>query len=338
MTIKKAHQVKILCLTFSWILLITFPFCPKAKAIDEHASLHDQYQNLLQTIKGQSTKVDQESLSPYSLILVPGIWTENYPRYFDTFRSIGLPVPEGKLKAFADQLSWLSNLGIDMQLATITSQNCDENASFLHKMILKSRKKVILITHSKGGLDVLHLLVNYPKIRGKIAGWLSLQTPYLGTPLIEFVQSTSFKGRSIRWILEMSLGGIDSLTCILPDFRQLYLKENEDSIAEIYQKIPVINFSSWKKPSTITAGLSFFEPFIRWFYKQDQEQYNDGLVSTKSSCLANTDCLILENLDHAAPVMDIKPFPSYGTENRILFTRTLLSLLLNRMPISSIVE
>lgn len=50
-----------------------------------------------------------------------------------------------------------------------------------------SKKKVVLVSHSRGGLDVLELLIQRPEVLEQLGGWVSIQTPYLGSPIADYV-------------------------------------------------------------------------------------------------------------------------------------------------------
>jgi hypothetical protein len=145
---------------------------------------------------------------------------------------------------FADQLETLDKVGISARLISVNSaQDVDSGLKTLAEEIestykgtyvdtklgnkkigllskFRHDKQVVVVTHSRAGLDMLQLLLKSDKIKQEtgidvkpmIASWISIQTPYYGTPLADAISDESKK-----WINDEN---ISQVVQILENYRQ----------------------------------------------------------------------------------------------------------------------
>jgi hypothetical protein len=293
----------------------------------------NQYQVIRETLLTQSreaTQKDLQELKNYRIIFVPGIWANLYPKIVKYARLLGLGLPKDALVSFANQLEYAKNNGLDYEYAPInTSFGCIDNGHVMAETIRRSPKKVILVSHSKGGIDILHALKFDPSLKDKIQGWVAFQAPFYGTPITQFIQKLP---------IARILGDSNSISCLTPDYRMKFLKESNGSIAQILKELNVITVSTsadeagknyFDIATKAMGSFSFFSTTKRWLQNYPFYLDNDGLVPVNSACFASISgrCLFFNSLDHAAPVMDVYPFHSLGKNERILMTRTLLKMI-----------
>ncbi|KAK9742765.1 hypothetical protein RND81_03G196000 [Saponaria officinalis] len=110
---------------------------------------------------------------PNSLVylLIPGLGSNHVPLYF------------------VNTQTHLSNLGLSCYIAKIHSEasvekNAREVKQQVEEIYNRSGKRVMLLGHSKGGLDAAAALSMYWfDLRDKVAGLVLAQSPYGGTPV-----------------------------------------------------------------------------------------------------------------------------------------------------------
>lgn len=142
-----------------------------------------------------------EALADYRIVFVPG--------FYDIAANLGQGKTDQAELYFEDEMQWLEDQGIcwskseGSTLAT-PQQNAKlvvdeiDNPHFSKVKALKrffkghwsarhcDEKKAIIVSHSRGGIDVLQALLDDPKLSApdsKIAGWISLQAPFHGSRL-----------------------------------------------------------------------------------------------------------------------------------------------------------
>ncbi|KMS99987.1 hypothetical protein BVRB_1g018260 [Beta vulgaris subsp. vulgaris] len=110
---------------------------------------------------------------PKSLIylLIPGLFSNHGPLYFTSTKSC------------------FSKMGLACHIAKIHSEaSVEENArvlkDYIEEIYWGSQKRVMLLGHSKGGIDAAAALSMYwPELKDKVAGLVLAQSPYGGSPI-----------------------------------------------------------------------------------------------------------------------------------------------------------
>jgi hypothetical protein len=290
----------------------------------------------------------QSLLNGYQVIFVPGIWTGIYPYYVNLLRSSGFTIPSETLTSFAEHIEFLKKLNIKAQLAPInTAATGAVRAQELLTTIKASLEPVILITHSSGGFDVLRAIVSDPELmKLKVKGFLSMQTPFQGTPMTEWPLSPSIFGWSQRLLIEKVLGGSAGIEELSREHSLNFLNLHQNTIENFLNEIDFLSLGtvrsvpvsdSYLPVTTLIPVLNSGSPlsglmdgFVPWIEKHPHGGPNDGLVPAISGCLPfrEESCLIIPNMDHAGTVMDLKPFYSTGKENRLFLTEALIRLMM----------
>ncbi len=146
--------------------------------------------------RGQEDEAEYKKLSGYRILFVPGFMTNPSidPALLYKPGADRLKPGKGLLPTyFEEQIVWLRSLGLDAGIVDIESEaGIKHNASLIEAAISLSPKPVLIISHSKGGLDTLEALIQRPDLRGKVRGMVSIQSPYYGTPIADWVLSARY--------------------------------------------------------------------------------------------------------------------------------------------------
>lgn len=190
----------------------------------------------------------------------------------DALPRVDLPIQQGGFTTFYTQMRQFDAQGVDYQYLSAasagfnSSQSVAHNAAVILRFLRRSDKQVIIVTHSKGGLDTLHALIAAPELWGDtVVGWVALQAPFYGSPIADptFSSANDF-------LLEALGGSGQSADDLKTDRRESYMKTNERRIAKLTARIPVISaYSTYEADASVTGFASTFASSI----------FNAGLVS-----------------------------------------------------------
>ncbi len=273
-----------------------------------------------------------ESLTPdelrrlrgHRIVLVPGFLTDamllarSFPRKL-----------RGKFNQyFDDQIVWLKANRIPYVLADIESEDtADRNGFRLREIIRASDLPVILIGHSKGGVDALHALINHPSIWDKVKGFVSLQAPVFGSPVADFIASNTLGDKVSQELLKIMGGSPSSLRDIGSDYRLPWMSGKSTLLYAISLQIPTVALASRidRKVLSLPIGTDTMLTVTRDAMALLGIR-NDGLVPWASSIVPRADYVLLEGMDHTMPVMRT-PITDY---DRKAMTASFLKMILAR--------
>lgn len=283
--------------------------------------------DLTQDFKRAWDVVDQKldesrkaELREYKVLLVRGFMTGGYVKPFSLF---GKQVRVGHY--FDDQMAVLKELGVDFSMVDIDSVMMPaHNAAKVAAEIRGSEKPVIIISHSDGGMYSLEALIENPDLAPRVRGFISLQTPFLGSPVADYVHGDKFLAATMSKLLGHFGGTLDSLTSLTRGERAAFLGKNNGCIGRVVSSVKVISFATFKPdlPGQMDTLLEIPRDAM---LKSGIE--NDGLVPADSAILPGSDFVRFSGLDHIAPVMAEDMFLKF---DRARLTRTLLLMLLDK--------
>ncbi len=274
--------------------------------IDESQSFYNYFYNEDFTLSERSLS----QLRDHEVILVPGFlaeWVEGVHGYFEPLRN------------------WLTEHGISHQtVQTRSDQNSAVNVETIRKTIMKSSRKVLLMAHSRGGLESLMALVEHPALRSKVNGVVFVQSPFHGTWVADAVYEWC-KLDAIDQIQEQLEGAaIDCLDRLLDSSkifhqdwksflkriwltiqgmrssqRQAWMKERDSEIAEIFEELKMPNLVITTRDPGLTPRFTAYEVFRQWMWQLKIP--NDGVVPQSSMAVPYMKRVALkESLDHSA--------------------------------------
>ena len=90
------------------------------------------------------------------------------------------------------QVRQLKDAGFDAEIADIdTGATVAENGARLSQILAQHHCPTWIVSHSKGGLDVLEALITHPEVRRFVDGWIAFQAPFFGSPVADVVRRYS---------------------------------------------------------------------------------------------------------------------------------------------------
>ncbi|KPK17694.1 MAG: hypothetical protein AMJ62_00985 [Myxococcales bacterium SG8_38] len=176
----------------------------------------------------------------------------------DALPRLDLPIGEGRFMSFYTQMRDFDDKSIPYRNVSLvstafnTSQSVEHNAAAIGDLLRNADKKIILVTHSKGGLDTLHALLGAPELWGDtVIGWVALQAPFYGSPLADSTPSL------VHGLLLRALGGNgQAVEDLEVETRALYMQAHKDEIRRLTGRIPVITAYTTYESSTTVAGFA----------------------------------------------------------------------------------
>ncbi|XP_039790473.1 uncharacterized protein LOC120656447 [Panicum virgatum] len=178
-------------------------------------------------------------------LLVPGLFSNHGPLYFV------------KTKAY------FSKMGLACHIAKIhsessVSKNAREIKEYIEEIYWGSRKRVLLLGHSKGGVDSAAALSLYwPQLKDKVAGLVLAQSPYGGSPVASDILREGQLGDYVRLrkIMEILVskvlkGDLQALEDLTYEKRKEFLQQHPLPL-----EVPIVSFHTEASitPSVLTA-------------------------------------------------------------------------------------
>lgn len=165
-------------------------------------------------------------------LLIPGLFSNHGPLYFV------------KTKRF------FSKMGLTSHIARIHSEasvekNAWELKEYIEELYWGSGKRVLLLGHSKGGVDAAAALAIYwPELKEKVAGLALVQSPYGGSPIAsDILREGQIGDKEARKIMEFIICKIVKGDMTALD--DLTYEKRKDFITRYKfpsQQIPLISF------------------------------------------------------------------------------------------------
>jgi pimeloyl-ACP methyl ester carboxylesterase len=182
----------------------------------------------------------------------------------DALPHVDLPIEPGTFISFHTQMSYFDAQGIAYQnlsaasKAFDTSESVKHNAAAILGFLRSTDKKIVIVSHSKGGLDTLDALLDAPDLWGrKVLGWVALQAPFHGSPLADSARS------ELNDLLLGAVGGngqsVEDLKTVT---RAAYMRARKDRIEKLTGRIPVAASSTpgWRRKSRRSSSPTIGTP------------------------------------------------------------------------------
>ena len=273
----------------------------------------------------------------YQILFIRGFLGDLPPQKFNSY--------------FACQMKWLAGRGITCTrlehesgfgTQKLPKNNVEPIETSINDLYQRRpKKRLLIISHSKGGLDTLETLLGKEVLREQqVAGWIALQAPFHGTPLAD----RNTNNRLINWmtdgVLRLLFNGDKAVIrtmCVRS--RQTYMAEQADAIYRLSGQINIINFASHISASDPTL---FLLRRNRRYIEQATAQLNDGIVPEDSQIMTVDEkpcCPFVRaaQVDHIYPVIPIdRLYPALKT-GQTMINREKLFLVLLKLWIEKLV-
>jgi triacylglycerol esterase/lipase EstA (alpha/beta hydrolase family) len=317
------------CLCLSLLLLKIST--PPSYAQDRVADLSDHYQILIkeESELGRSLlTADQiKHLKKYRILFVPGLLGNIY-------------LKTGILEYFSDQMNWLKSAlhfqeKKDYEIVGIhTQRSIKDNVPIILKAIKDSDRPVIIIGHSKGGLDSFTTLLDHPEIQSKVAGFITLQTPFKGSPVADDISDSYVCRNTSKFLLTALSGQGASLDDLMTSHRQAHIHHIKETgeLDHLLKNVAIINVATSvsnhnaQGPTDLNSLLTEL-PFMRSMSKQKID--NDGLVPVENALIdSHVDHVVIDGLDHIDAISSNFRITKTKKYDRVTSFKALLHLLL----------
>jgi hypothetical protein len=182
------------------------------------------------------------------------------------------------------QLGWLRGLGLGVARAPLpTAAPIADNAARIAAIVQGDEAPVILIGHSKGGLEALSALL-MPGVAERCRGFLALQSPFHGSPVADAALGYGPLRDLAHHALRLArLGdgqGLADLTCAV---RQPWMAAHAAAIGALSARLPVASLATALSDPCPWRDRAYL-PLARWMEEKGAGP-SDGLVPVASTRL-----------------------------------------------------
>jgi hypothetical protein len=184
----------------------------------------------------------------------------------------------------ATQLAWLRGLGVAAEVVRLpTVAPVGVNAGRLAAVIEEADAPVLLIAHSKGGLEALCALLR-PGVAARCRGFLALQCPFRGSPVADAVMGLRGLRLAAHHVARLSgLGTGRGVKDLTTPVRLRWMEEHAAAIAALVAAVPVATLATAIGPRAALADAAYV-PLARWMERAGAGP-NDGLVPVASALI-----------------------------------------------------
>jgi len=265
-----------------------------------------RYQHPDRTITSNQTA----ALKPYRVLIVHGLLGDvglSFAGFLDKFDK-----RQGLIGYLKDQKTAVRELGLECSVAAFKSASVDRSGTKIAEAIEASDRPVIVLSHSKGGLDTLDALLKLQKVGklSKVAGWISIQGALYGSPDADVCDDSKFKSAMARVAITCLGGHYQAIKDLTIEHCEAYQAEHREEIDRVVKAVPTICFVSWKKTPDEAAT------------QRDPDLLNDGAVPAHRGVLPGADYVAKANIGHAQTVIHVD-----ADFDRVAFTQALLGML-----------
>ena len=267
-------------------------------------------QSLFQNFYSNKQKLNDTEVAELKnshILFIPGIFSKFIHLFIGNY--------------FHPQIKFLESHGItNYSILWSTELSCEAMSEKI-KVVADAHEKILVVTHSKGGIDFLTFLVNNPTYKSKLRGWLCMQAPIQGSPFADFL----FSYKIIRYPLYVPVllfgGECRALEQLTSKYRKKFMKENNEQIDNILAQKNIIFLATSVELKSSPYAIPLLLGNI--FYK-NKNLMSDGLVAYQDAGINRVD-ISIHGVDHGTTVLPAKQnaFSNYKA-SRACF-RTLLA-------------
>jgi hypothetical protein len=259
-------------------------------------------ENYLKTRKGLNPNHDRvlrERLKDVTVVFLPGILSETAIDGSRQPLNFSLIVGD----YFKDSMKWLTSQKIKNERIIVESEDTvDNNSKYIAKELRKIKGDVVVISHSKGGVEFLNVLLENEDIRKKTRGWIAMQTPFYGAYIADFFADTSIINIGTKWVFSFFGGSIDGLKSLSPSVLVKFQRKNKSSIKEALKGINFLQYVTYiENEFGPESPLESVRDLISL-----KKGRNDGLVEVSTAYIPFGNYIIEDGVDHLATVLNFK--------------------------------
>lgn len=184
----------------------------------------------------------------------------------------------------ASQLDWLRRIGADaLRVKLPSAAPVARNAATIAEAVRAAPGPVLIVAHSKGGLEALSALLA-PAVAERCRGFLALQSPFHGSPVADLALGIGpLREVSERLVALAKLGDGEGLRDLTVALREPWMQHHHAAIAALSARVPITSLATDLTAQTTLAEHAYV-PLSRWMRKTGAGP-NDGLVPVASTVL-----------------------------------------------------
>ena len=190
-----------------------------------------------------------------------------------------------RLDYMRSQADWLRGLGLAVEVVALpTAAPILANAMRIAERIAADPRPVLLIGHSKGGVEALAALLR-PGIAPRCHGLLALQSPFLGSPVADALCGIRPLHRvAHRALRALRLGSGRGLRDLTMPVRRAWMEEHAAAIAALARQVPIAVLATTLEGAPLRIEEGAYRLLDRWMRRQGAGP-GDGLVPLASARL-----------------------------------------------------
>lgn len=252
-------------------------------------------------------------------LFVGGLFTSHYPGYF-----------ERNIRYLRDVLKLPK---VDRVLVN-TEGSVDGNAFVIKRAVQEAAKgrpkSVVLIGHSKGGVDLCAAISSYSElISDLLYGCVLLQAPYNGTHLVDLITKSKAAFAALQLVVKRLWGGEpEAFLTMSYNFREKLITADtavkaikavdmsppspsscSSSVEESLMKVPIVCLTSYA-PFSISTIRSMADAAGIAAMRISSSQltnftgfFSDGLVIPADGRVPGADCVLVDEMYHSDPAL-----------------------------------
>ncbi len=220
-------------------------------------------------------------------LLVPGLASSYQPSYMSA-----------NLRALIER-------GLQAEKLEFESERpVESNARMLRERILEETRdgrQVVLLGHSKGGLEAAAALALFPELRPRVRALVTLQSPYAGSPIATDIDACPPLADLLQGIIVWLGDNPEAVRNLTYADRRAFVTAHPHP-----QEVPTLCLASsrsdWRSIFAAPAG------YLRERYHQD----SDGMVVPDDAVIPGARWVELDDMDHGESVLTgVRGFNNY---------------------------
>ncbi len=194
---------------------------------------------------------------------------------------------------FSDEIARLSAEGVRIQAVMVSgrssaSHNSRQIAEAIESAGVAASERIVLVGYSKGAVDALQLLVDYPDIARQVAVVVSVAGPILGTPLADDADwwYRTFLTKAFAGMCDPGDGGV--IVDLRSEMRREWFGKNT-----LPRNVRYLSLAAFTTERHLARGLR-----TPWRLLAEYDRRNDGQVLIQDAIIPQSMLLGYVNADH----------------------------------------
>lgn len=196
--------------------------------------------------------------------------------------------------------AWLEAEGARPSVVKLrTAEPVAANAARLGAAVLAEAEPVLILAHSKGGLEALAALLD-PAVRARCQGFLAMQSPFYGSPVADAVMENQALGAAAGGLARLlQIGSGDGVRDLTVAARRGWMEMRREAVAGVLASLPVACLATVLSEATARGRERLHLAAAQWMEKRGWGA-NDGLVPVDSALIPGARHLVLPGSHIAA--------------------------------------